>query len=182
MTTKTLITAAELLRMPADGYRYELVKGELRQMSPPGSEHGIDAMNFGGLLFYHVKTQRLGKVFAAETGFLIATNPDTVRGADVAFVCQARIAEIGIPKGYWPGAPDLAAEVISPNDTYNEVEEKVLEWLDAGSRMVVVINPRKKTVSVYRSLTEVTILKASDTFSGNDVVPGFSCPVAEIFS
>lgn len=178
----TKISADQLFNMPDDGNSYQLVKGELQQMTPPGGEHGIDTMNFGGLLFYHVKTNKLGKVFAAETGFLIARNPDTVRGPDVAFVCQQRIAEIGIPKGYWPGAPDLAAEVISPNDSYGEVEEKVLEWLEAGTKMVVVINPRKQTVSVYRSLTEVTILKASDTFSGADVVPGFSCPVAEIFS
>jgi Uma2 family endonuclease len=180
--TKALMTADELLVMPSDGNRYELIKGELRKMSPAGSQHGIDAMEFAGLLFYHVKKHKLGKVFAAETGFKIATNPDTVIAPDAAFVRQELIDKIGIPKGYWPGAPDLAVEVVSPYDTKNEVKEKIEQWLNAGSRMVVAIYPKNRTLVVHRSLTDVVTLKGNDTFSADDIVPGFSCAVSEIFS
>jgi Uma2 family endonuclease len=179
--TKTLITAEELLQMPKDGYRYELVKGELRQMVPAGGEHGVTAMNLSTPLDYYVKERGLGVVCAAETGFIIALSPDTVRAPDVAFVSKARIPESGIPKGYWPFAPDLAVEVISPNDTYSEVEEKVLEWLDAGTRMVIVINPRNRTVTIYNSLTDVVVLKEYDQITGGDVIPGFTYSVAKLF-
>src|SRR5262245_10805712 len=105
--TKILITAEELLQMPKDGYRYELVKGELRQMAPAGGEHGVIAAKLTRRLEIFVEEKGLGVVCAAETGFLIATNPDTVRGPDLAFVSKERIPESGIPKGYWPFAPDL---------------------------------------------------------------------------
>lgn len=144
------MTADELLRMPDDGYRYELVKGELRGMPPAGGEHGKIALKFGSRLLNYVEANNLGVVFAAETGFKIASNPDTVRAPDAAFVRLDRLPETGLPKGYWPGAPDLAVEVISPGDIYGEVEEKVNEWLDAGTRMVIVANPRNRTLKVYR--------------------------------
>jgi Uma2 family endonuclease len=178
---KTQVTADELLVMPDDGLRYELVKGELRQMAPAGSEHGWIIVNMTGLLLYHVKSRGLGAVFGAETGFKIASDPDTVRAPDVAFVRRERIPEGGLPKGYWPGPPDLAVEVISPGDTYGEVEEKVLEWLDAGVRMVILINPRNHTTTVYRSRSDVAVLAEGDELSGGDVVPGFVCPIAELF-
>ncbi|MFN7947827.1 MAG: Uma2 family endonuclease [Blastocatellia bacterium] len=179
--TLTLITADELLQMPDDGFRYELVKGELHRMPPAGFEHGNIALNIGSKLKEHINQTSQGKVVAAETGFQIASDPDTVRAPDAAFVSQQRLDEIGRIKGYFPGAPDLAVEVVSPNDIYSEVEEKVLEWLDAGTRMVIVVNPRKRTVTVYRSQTDITILKENDTLSGGDVLPGFSCKVAELF-
>ncbi|HWQ34136.1 MAG TPA: Uma2 family endonuclease [Blastocatellia bacterium] len=179
--TLTLITADELLQMPDDGFRYELVKGELHRMPPTGGEHGKISLRLGSMIAWHVRQHKLGVTFAAETGFLIATDPDTVRAPDASFIRQDRIPESGIPKGYIPGAPDLAVEVISPNDIYSEVEAKVLEWLDAGTRMVIVVNPRKHTVTVYRSQTDITILRENDTLSGGDVLPGFSCKVAELF-
>jgi Uma2 family endonuclease len=179
--TKTLITADELLQTPDDGYRYELVKGELRQMAPAGGEHGVTAMKVSIPLGFYVEEKDLGVVCAAETGFQIASNPDTVRAPDLAFVSKARIPHSGIPKGYWPFAPDLAVEVISPNDRYTEVEEKVLEWLEAGTKAVIVMNPRNRTVTVYNSLTEVAVLKQSDVLTLGDVVPGFSCPISKLF-
>ena len=167
--------------MPDDGFRYELVKGELRKMAPAGSEHGDLAMRVGWRLAQYVETHRLGKAFAAETGFHLFWNPDTVRAPDVAFVSQQRIEEVGPVTGYWPGAPDMAVEVISPGDTYTEVQDKVLTWLDAGTRMVVVINPRRRTVTVYRSRSDITILTEEDTLDGQDVVPGWAVPIKELF-
>ena len=182
MSTQTQqITADDLLRMPDDGTRRELVSGELREMPPSGHEHGRVTMKFSGPLSLFVDEHDLGAVYAAETGFLLAENPDTVRGPDVAFVTRDRVASVTGRRGYFPGAPDLAIEVVSPGDTYSEVEAKVEEWLDHGCRMVVVTNPRNRTLKVYRSRTAVTVLTTDDTFDGSDVVPGFRLPVRQIF-
>ena len=181
-TIKTLMTADELLYMPDDGFRYELVKGELLRMAPAGSEHGATVMNIGIPLGHYIKAHNLGIVFGAETGFKIASDPDTVRAPDVAFIRRDRIPESGIPKSFWTGAPDLAVEVVSPNDTYTEVEDKVGEWLDAGTRMVIVANPRNRTLKVYGSRTEVTLLTESDELDGGNVVPGLKVKVSELFS
>ena len=135
MVAKTqLVTAEELLDMPDDGFRYELVRGELRKMAPAGSGHSVSGVEIATSLNIHVKTNNLGRVFGADAGFLLARNPDTVRAADVAFVRRERVEAVGIPSGYWPGPPDLAVEIISPNDRYTEVYEKVDEWLEAGAR------------------------------------------------
>jgi Uma2 family endonuclease len=179
--TPTLATADELFMVPDDGYRYELVKGELRRMPPAGSEYGAVIMNLGGPLHQFVKTNSLGVVFGAETGFKIASDPDTVRAPDLAFIRRKRIPEAGLPRGFWPGAPDLAVEVVSPGDTYTEVEEKVNDWLDAGTRMVLVLNPRARTATVYTSQTDVLRLIESDTLDGGEVMPGFTYRVAELF-
>lgn len=175
------MTAEKLLRMPDDGFRYELIKGELRKMSPAGSEHGKLAVRITASLFQHVEANDLGVVYAAETGFKLSSNPDTVRAPDVAFVSRERVEKAGKVEGYWPGAPDLAVEVISPNDTYAEVEDKVLDWLDAGARMVIAVNPRKRTVAVYRSLTDIVILTENDTIDGVEIVPGWTMPVRDLF-
>jgi Uma2 family endonuclease len=176
------VTAEELLRMPDDGFRYELVRGELRKMTPAGNVHGRVAMNFGTSLNNHVKAYDLGVVYAAETGFKLAGDPDTVCAPDVAFVSRARIEVVGEVEGYWPGAPDLAVEVISPGDSYVEVEEKVFDWLEAGTKMVVVVNPRKRSATVYRSLTDIIVLTETDVLDGEEVLPGFRLAVQEIFA
>ncbi|CAN5755386.1 Uma2 family endonuclease [soil metagenome] len=168
--------------MPDDGFRYELVKGELRQMTPAGNVHGRVAMNFGILLGSYVKTHGLGAVYAAETGFKLATDPDTVRAPDVAFVNRARVEAVGGVEGFWPEAPDLSVEVISPGDSYAEVEEKVFDWLDAGTKMVVVVNPRQRSVTVYKSQSDITVLSEDDVLDGGDVVPGFELALREIFA
>lgn len=174
------MTADDLTRMPNDGFRYELVKGEIRKMAPAGAPHGSAAMRLGWRLGQHVDANRLGEVFAAETGFAIARNPDTVRAPDVAFVSRERIPPTGIPSGYWQGAPDLAVEVVSPSDSYIEVEDNVLDWLEAGTRMVIVVNPGKRVVSVYRALKAV-VLTENDVLDGEDVVPGWSVAVKDLF-
>lgn len=180
-TTTQWMTADELLKMPDDGFRYELVKGELRKMAPAGHEHGRVAVRFTWRLAQHVETNRLGVVYAAETGFKIAADPDTVRAPDVAFVSRERLDEIKSASGFWPGAPDLAVEVVSPGDTYTEVEEKAIDWLAAGARMVLALNPRKRTVTVYRSLKDIVILHDDVALDFDDTVPGFKIAVKDIF-
>jgi Uma2 family endonuclease len=180
-TTTQLMTAEELLRLPRGRLRYELVKGELRTMSPAGFDHGVIIMNLASPLDQYVKAHNLGFVCGAETGFKIASDPDTVRAPDIAFVRRERIPSTGRPKAYWPGAPDLAVEVTSPGDTFEEVEEKVAEWLTAGARAVWVVNPKRRTVTVYSSPSEAAILTENDELDGQPVVPGFRCRVSEIF-
>lgn len=180
--TTQIMTSEDLLRIPDDGYRYELLEGELKKMAPASHQHGSTIMNVSTPLDQHVRANNLGKVYAAETGFKITTNPDTVRAPDVAFVSRERLEEVGDVQGYWPGAPDLVIEVISPGDIYIEVEEKVFDWLKAGARMVVVINPRKQIVTIRCSINDIVTLTANDTLDGGDVVPGWSMPVKDIFA
>jgi Uma2 family endonuclease len=180
-TANQLITAEELLCMPDDGYRYELVKGELRKTAPAGYLHGRIAINVTTPLDRHVRAHALGTVYAAGTGFKLASNPDVVRAPDVAFVRRERVEEVGDVEGYWPGAPDLAVEVISPGDTYTEVQDKVCDWLEAGTKMVILVMPRRRAVTVYRSLSDIVMLGETDTLEGGDVVPGWRIPVRELF-
>lgn len=174
--------AEELLNMPEDGFRYELVSGELKKMIPAGNEHGKITVKITWRLAQQVEANHLGTVYAAETGFLISRDPDTVRAPDVAFVSRSRLEEVGPVEGYWPGAPDLVVEVISPNDNYSEVEEKVFDWLEAGTRMVVVVNPRQHTATVYRSSTDIRVLKEGEVLDGADVVPEWQLKIAALFT
>jgi Uma2 family endonuclease len=176
------VTAEELLAMPDDGFRYELVRGELREMPPAGSEHGYLALRIASRLERHVDANGLGRTYIAETGFKLASDPDTVRAPDAAFVSRERVEEAGRVAGYWPGPPDLAVEVVSPGDTHSQVVEKALAWLKAGCRMVLVADPDRRTVTVYRSLDNIRILTEGGTVDGADVVPGWSLSVAEIFA
>jgi Uma2 family endonuclease len=185
MSTQTKdrpVTADELLQKPSDGFRYELVRGEIRKMTPAGGEHGRVGGNLMISLGGYVRAHRLGAVYLAETGFRLASDPDTVRAPDVSFIRSERVQALGVVRGYVPGAPDLAVEVVSPGDTYTEVGEKVLEWLDAGTRMVVVVDPWKRWVTVYHSRDDIHVLGEDDVLDGGDVVPGWTLPVKDLFS
>jgi Uma2 family endonuclease len=175
------VTAEELLTMPGDGMRTELVNGEVRRMAPAGNVHGRIAVNITTPLDQYVRKNNSGVVFAAETGFRISQHPDTVRAPDVAFVRRERVEEVGEIEGFWPGAPDLAVEVVSPSDLYTEVEEKVFSWLEAGTRMVVVVDPSNRTISVRRTQAEAKVLDETGTLNGGDVVPGWEMPAAGVF-
>lgn len=118
----------------------------------------------------------------AETGFTLRRNPDTVRGADIAFVAASRIPASGRPVSFWSGAPDLAVEVLSPSDKIEEAEEKVDDYLSAGCRMVWVANPRRRTVTIYRPDAPPAIVGDTQELEGQDLVPGFRCNVAEVFA
>jgi Uma2 family endonuclease len=177
-----LMTADELLRLPMGrGERYELVEGELITMSPAGPLHGRIAVRIGGRLDQHVYAKKLGEVYGAETGFTLQRNPDTVRAPDASFVSAARVKKAGKVKGFFPGAPDLAVEVVSPNDTAEDVQEKIDEYFAAGTLLVWVIYPQTQKVVVFKSARESVVLGVSDTLEGGEVAPGFACPVGELF-
>jgi Uma2 family endonuclease len=170
MTTIEKITTAEQLLSAPDLGRCELVRGELNMMSPAGARHGRIVMNLSTPLDVFVRRHALGTVFTAETGFHIGHEPDTVRAPDVAFVRTERMG-VEPDQGFFPGPPDLAGEVLA----------MVQDWLDAGCRDVWVVDPRTRTVTIYRSRSEIVVLVESDTLSGGDLLPAFSLPVAEIF-
>jgi Uma2 family endonuclease len=178
MTVETkLVTAEELLRMPDEGV-VELIDGEIRKMSPAGSKHGRIAARIQNSLGPYVDQKGLGETFIAEAGFLLRRNPDTVRAPDVSFVRKERWND---PDGYFVGPPDLLVEVISPSDTYTEVDEKVLDWLRAGVQIVIVINPRNQTAAIHRSLTESMHIDINGALDGGTVIPGWNLPLRDLF-
>src|SRR3954471_1936091 len=132
-----LMTADDLLNMPDDGMRHELIRGELRTMPPAGWGHGVQSSKAAVSLGVFVEAHDLGEVVSGDTGFFLTRNPDTVRAPDAAFVRRERLVGLENERGYFPGAPDLAVEVISPNDLYTEVDDKVAEWLEHGTQMVL---------------------------------------------
>jgi Uma2 family endonuclease len=175
------MTAEELLALPDDNMRHELIRGELTTMTPAGSEHGVIAARLARLVDGFVSERGLGVVFGAETGFRMSTDPDTVLAPDMAFIRRERVGSTGIPQGYWPGAPDLAAEVVSPGDTRAEVKRKVRDWLEAGTEVVWALDPRTRTVTVHERDGSISELDASATLRCGDLLPGWSCEVATLF-
>jgi Uma2 family endonuclease len=175
------VTAAELFQYPLDGYRYELVEGNLRMMSPAGGRHGRLAYKLSLILGKHVETYQLGVVFAAETGFRIATEPDTVLAPDVAFVKQSRYVAYENETGYLPLAPDLVVEVLSPSDRFSRVEAKALAWLDAGCTLVLIVEPETETAHCYRSRSQIQIFEKGESLDCSDAVSGWTLNVADIF-
>jgi len=178
-----LMTAEELLLLPMGmGERHELRQGELKTMSPAGFEHGDIAAELGARLRVFVRSKKLGTVPAAETGYQLQKHPDTVRAPDVSFVSAARVKNAGKVKGFFPGAPDLAVEVVSPGDTAEEVQDKVKDYFSAGTQLIWIIYPHTQEVVVFKSARESVVLSVSDMLDGGEVVPGFTCPVAELFA
>jgi Uma2 family endonuclease len=176
------LTAKQLAMMADDGNLYELVKGELRMMSPAGRRHGRVALKLGLLLGNHVFQHHLGEVYAAETGFLLSRDPDTVRAPDLAFVSESRLREIDDDSGYVAIAPDLAGEVVSPTDSFSQVEEKALAWLAAGVRMVLVVDPANRRLHVYRSADCIAVLDETALLDADDVIPGWKLAVRDLFA
>jgi Uma2 family endonuclease len=174
-------TAEELLRMPRGRWRRELLRGELRVMEPAGIEHGRVAAIAAGVLLAHVARIGSGVVLGAETGFVLESDPDTVRAPDASYISQERYDRVGPTTRYWPGAPDFAVEVLSPEDRPGEVREKLREWLAAGTIAVVVLDPAKRTATVHRRGHEARVHGLGDTLDLSDAVPGFRPTVAELF-
>jgi len=170
-TATHTITADQLLQMPDDGFRYELVKGALKKMTPAGFHHGELVANLTAPLAVHVKANKLGVVLGAETGFKIESNPDTVLAPDIAFVRQERVLQTGRTDNFWPGAPDLAVEVLSPSDTVYEVEERVAVWLAAGASMIWVLNPRQRTLHLHRPNAPSQTLTRATFLTGRTLSP-----------
>jgi Uma2 family endonuclease len=176
------MTAEELLRYRHEPYRQELIGGRLYEMEPTGAEHGVVEGKIYALLTRHVEATNLGTTFVGDVGFQIAADPDTVRAPDVAFVARARVDVTGIPRGFWPGAPDLAVEVVSPDDRHSDVEGKALDWVDAGARAVVVVDPPRRTATVYRARHDIRVLTADEPLDLGDVVAGWSPRVGAFFA
>ena len=174
-----LVTAEELAQFPDDDVRYELVEGRIVRMSPVGFAHGQIVLHLGAKLLEHVRTLNLG-VVVTEVGFTLASNPDTVRAPDLAFIRRDRIPSPK-PKGFWNGAPDLAVEVLSPHDRASEFREKAEEYLQRGAAVVVSIDPERRTVGVHRPSSFPVTLEENDVLDLGDVLPGFRCTVGEIF-
>jgi Uma2 family endonuclease len=182
MSTTAQVTAADLLALPTGmGQRYELVLGELRVMSPSGWQHGNVVSNLHGLLESFVRQHNLGMMFGAETGFRLARNPDTVRAPDCAFISKQNLPDAMPQEGFWPGAPDLAVEVLSPNDRTGEVEEKIEAWLAKGTHAVWIVDPKLQTVTTYEPGNRVSVKSTGQTLDGGNVVPGFTCSVDDLF-
>jgi Uma2 family endonuclease len=181
MDTKTLLTSDDLWKMVADGGRYELSKGELLQMTPVCIRHAAVVSNLDRLLGDFVKQRRLGLV-GPEIGFRLAQNPDTLRAPDVAFIAKQRYEKTGISEKFADFPPDLAVEVLSPEDTASEMTRKVEEYLAAGVPLIWVADPVTQTVTVYRSLQDVKVLTADQELDGSPVLSGFRVQISEIFS
>jgi Uma2 family endonuclease len=175
-----LYKAEDLLAMPS-GLRYELILGELVAIPPPpGGEHGSKTLALSAYVAVFVDENELGYCFAAETGFKIRTNPDTVMGADFAFVAKERLPG-GVPVKHVPLAPDIVMETRSPGDTKREVASKTLVWLQAGTRVVWILDPPAKTLTVHRTDHLPITLGPADTLTVEDILPGFAYSLARLF-
>jgi Uma2 family endonuclease len=175
-----LMTADELLTLALPGKSTELVRGKLVVREPPSTYHGRIQSTLNVLVGSHVRAHALGAVFGQDTGFRIASDPDTVRAPDLAFVRQDRVGQIG-PRGYAALAPDLVAEILSPDDRPGEVLTKAGEWLDAGVIVVWVIDPDRGTAYVYRADGSITTVGRDGDLNGERVLPGFSCRLSDLF-
>ena len=176
------ITAEELLKLHSEGVRGELIRGVLCETMPPGLDHAAIVANLTGMLWAFLQTSRIGRVFSGDPGIWIERGPDTVRAPDIAYYAAERMASgVSVP-GYAEIVPDLAIEVASPSQSVAEVNDKARMWIDAGVRLVWIVWPRWGTVEILRPDEDVVELSGDALLEGQDVLPGFSTAVSEIFS
>jgi Uma2 family endonuclease len=189
-TTTRLITADELEAMPhrdehGNECRLELIRGELKVMSLAKPLHGIICSRLNAKISAFVEEHDLGETFGAETGFLVERNPDSVLGPDVAYVSHERLAAVESFEKYFPFAPDLAVEVLSPGNTHEEIGKKIDMYFAAGSKAVWVFNPKnpkRRFATIYSSPPEFRVLTEQDTLDGGDVLPGFRLELSKLFA
>jgi len=174
-----ITTAEELFAYPEHD-RYELVRGTLRVCEPPGGVHGRLATRVASLLHAYVERHNLGTVLV-EAGFVLRQRPDTVRGPDISFVGRARMTPEQVPEEFIAGTPDLAIEILSPDDRGPGIEEKLADYFEAGARLVWVVDPRRRVITVHHPDRSSIHRTSRDMLDGEDVVPGFHCSVAEVF-
>src|SRR5437773_6872483 len=177
--THPVLTAADVERISIPGKVTELIRGRLVVREPPGTWHGIIAATLTRHLGAFVARHALGIVAAQDTGFKIAADPDTVRAPDVAFIGRQHTGLIR-ERGYAELAPDLLAEILSPDDRPGEVLDKVADCLAAGTKLVWVIDPERSEVRVYRQDGSLSVLREGDSLDGEDVLPGFTCPLSDV--
>ncbi|MEO7086524.1 MAG: Uma2 family endonuclease [Gemmatimonadaceae bacterium] len=181
VNTSGRVTADEFLVHAAATGTSELVRGEIRMMSPAGGAHGIIVLNLVRALDAFVEEHRLGQCFADGTGFLLPGLGDTVRSPDVAFVRAGQLPDQGLGRGWVRVAPDLAVEVLSPDERTTELEEKLSDYWAAGTRLAWVVDPAWRGVTVRSPSGAQRRLSESETLDGGDVLPGFSLPVSRLF-
>lgn len=179
--TKVLLTAEDLFDLPHDGRRYELVKGELQEMAPPGGPHGTIQFGIGHLFAKYIEDRNLDFLVGVESGVILQRAPDTVRGPDVYVIDGSRLNKPELPEGYLSFVPDIVVEVISPGDRAGEIQERIQLWLDAGVRLLVIVYPRTRSVTAYRGHADVRTYRGDDDFDTEPVLPGFRCPVSQLF-
>ena len=184
MTTHTdtkRLTADDLLRLYSEGVRGELIRGELCQTMPVGQEHGEIVVNLTILLGTFVKPRKLGRLAASDSGVWLERDPDTVREPDIAFFSAEKMPLGTRVTGYAEVVPDLVVEVVSPNNSLREINDKALMWLSYGVSLVWAVNPDTRSVDVYRAGRVTSTLLESDTLDGLDALPGFTCAISEVF-
>jgi len=176
-----VLNDAEFMALNRDGHRYEIVNGELIDMGNSGAKHGYVCSVLMILLGGYVHIQKLGAMFDSSTAFKMKSG--NKRSPDLSFMAKERLQGLDeLPDGFLEGAPDLAVEILSPSNTVEEIHNKLVEYFDNGSRLVWVINPKEKYVLVYRSSQEPDrLLKSIDSLDGEEIVPGFSLAIAELF-
>jgi Uma2 family endonuclease len=181
---KKLMTADEfydwVLRPENQDRHFELVRGEVVEMSRPGELHGVVCANVTALLHQYMRQRRRGRVLSNDPGVILEKDPDTVRGPDVAFFDDVRPYDQFNPK-WSEGMPVLAVEVLSPNDRIGKVTRRINDFLRAGTRLVWLIDPDARDVTVYRPGQNPQVFEANQELTGEDVLPDFRCPVAEFF-
>ena len=176
-----LLTAEDLLRLYSKGVRGELIRGELCETKPSGGKHGEVVVKAVFFLGGFIIPRRLGRMAASDSGVLLERDPDTVREPDIAYISAERLPLDVEVTGYYEVVPDLVVEVVSPSDSAREVMDKALMWLSYGARLVWAVNPGSRTVDVYRPGERTVTLGVEDALEGLDVLPGFTCPVSDIF-
>ena len=181
MVVQTLATVDDLLAIPDDGNRHELLRGEIIVSPSPSYRHGKAQSRFAAVLVRYADETGLG-VVVTESGFRLHRDPDTVLGPDVAFIRTDRLPPDADDTTYLELAPDLVVEVVSPSNSLAEMHDKVLTYLEAGVRMVLVLEPKRRTVTVHTPDRVARTLVVGETLDGGDVLPGFSVPVADLFA
>lgn len=184
MATRTRLTAEDLWRMGSGDVRRELVDGEVIEMAPVGGVHGRVAGKVYRRLDEHVEAQGGGVVVVGAVGFVLDLpgDPERVRAPDVGFIATSRLPEGRLPQGFIRGAPDLAVEVLSPSDNPVEVQQKVRDWLEGGSRLVWVVAPRARSVTVYRPDGSARLVREPEALDGETVLTGFALALSDLFA
>jgi Uma2 family endonuclease len=178
MKPKIPATIDDLLRMPKDGRKYELVDGEI-VVSPAGMRHSEVAAKIGYIIATFLENSPVGKVYSADVGILLPNR--NLRSPDVTFVRNEKLPAGKSPESFGEIVPDLAVEVLSPSDSLAQVGRKIGEYLECGVPVVWLVDPRRETVTVYRSLSQTQALGADDAVEAEPVLPGFSCPISRFF-
>lgn len=178
---KKVWTDAEFMALSRDDHRYEIVNGELIDMGNSGAKHGYVAIILSAALFKSVSTQKLGALMDSSTAFKMKNG--NKRSPDISFVSKERLQGLDdLPDGFLEGAPDLVVEILSPGNTVEEIHDKLVEYFENGARLVWVIHPKEHYVLVYRSAQEPDrLLKLTDALDGEEVVSGFTFPIADLF-